>query len=634
MLTQINTKLINLPRRSKQMVMLIADTIALPICFVLAVFLRLGASPTAQTYSHLNMVAALGLYAFFVTLLSLPLLRWAGMYRSVLNYLDFKTVVKGGLSVLLAAMLVYVGSHLAGQVGFPRSAILIFWFVAFSYLMCSRYAALVLLHQQRKLHTDAKRVAVWGAGAAGAQTVAALRNSNEYLPACFFDADTDKKNTVVAGLTVYPISELSQRIAKLEIEQVILAMPSASTTARHQALAMLAALPPELHVLTRTLPGLADLVGGKVEVARLRNVDVADLLGRDAIAPDAALFAKCITGKTVLVSGAGGSIGSELCRQILSQKPSKLIALELNEFALYALEQELGAQAAQNGTQFIPLMGNAADTDLLAHTFSQHLIQTVYHAAAYKHVPLVEANPCVGINNNVSSTWALASTAGAHSVAHFILISTDKAVRPTNVMGASKRVAELIVQAHAVTSKNTVFSMVRFGNVLGSSGSVVPKFMAQIEAGGPVTVTDPEIIRYFMLIPEAAQLVIQAGAMAKGGEVFVLDMGEPVKIVDLAAQAIKLSGHTLRDASNPDGEIAIEFTGLRPGEKLYEELLIGNDSKASAHSRILQAQEHSLPIEVLQAKLQTLSSYTRNNQTDQALMTLKTLVPEFNHNRA
>jgi FlaA1/EpsC-like NDP-sugar epimerase len=631
MLKRISAALIALPRRQKQLVMLLTDAIALPICFISAVVLRLGASPTGGVYLHLNLLSSLVLHAVCVTLLSLPMLRWSGLYRSVLGYLDFKTVVKGGLSVLLAALMVYIGSHLAGQAGFPRSAILIFWFVAFSYLMCSRYGALILLHQQRKLNTNATRVAVWGAGAAGAQTVAALRNSSEYLPICFFDVDKDKVGTMVAGLHVHAVKQLAQQIEAKEIQQVILAMPSASATQRHDALASLAALPPALHVITRTLPGIADLIGGKVEVSRLRNVEVADLLGRDAIAPDAALFAKCITGKTVLVSGAGGSIGSELCRQILSQKPSKLIAFELNEFALYTLEQELAGIATAAGTHFIPLLGNASDATLLTHVFTQHTVDTVYHAAAYKHVPLVEANPCIGLANNVSSTWALASAAADHKVGHFILISTDKAVRPTNVMGASKRVAELIVQAHAASNLQTTFCMVRFGNVLGSSGSVIPKFMAQIEAGGPVTVTDPEIIRYFMLIPEAAQLVIQAGAMASGSEVFVLDMGEPVKIADLAAQAIKLSGHTVKNTENPAGEIEITFTGLRPGEKLYEELLIGNDSQASLHPRILQAQERYIELTALKPSIDALVAFSYQQQSQQALQTLQALVPEFNH---
>jgi FlaA1/EpsC-like NDP-sugar epimerase len=631
MIHRISSILISLPRRHKQLILLAADAIALPICFVLAVFLRLGASPAGSAYLHLNLLSTLSVYALCVTLLSLPMLRWSGLYRSVLGYLDFKTVVKGGISVLLAALLVYLGSHIVGKASFPRSAILIFWFVAFSYLMCSRYGALILLHQQRKLNTNAKRVAVWGAGAAGAQTVAALRNTSEYLPICYFDDSAEKVGTMVAGLHVYSTTQLAKHIKDKDIEQVILAIPSASATQRHDALAALAALPPELHVITRTLPGIADLMGGKVEVSRLRNVEVADLLGRDAIAPDAALLAKCITGKTVLVSGAGGSIGSELCRQILSQKPSVLIALELNEFALYTLEQELAGAAAMAGTHIVPLLGNANDAALLSFTFTQHRVDTVYHAAAYKHVPLVEANPCMGMANNVSSTWALASVAARHNVGHFILVSTDKAVRPTNVMGASKRVAELIVQAHAGVQSSTVFCMVRFGNVLGSSGSVIPKFMSQIEAGGPVTVTDPEIIRYFMLVPEAAQLVIQAGAMAIGGEVFVLDMGEPVKIADLAAQAIKLSGHTVKNVDNPNGEIEITFTGLRPGEKLYEELLIGSDSEASNHPRILKANERFIPLFDLEPAILKLLTASSGQHTAQALQHLQAMVPEFSH---
>jgi FlaA1/EpsC-like NDP-sugar epimerase len=653
LLKTFNQKLIALPRIQKQLILLAMDALALPLCFVLAVELRLGASPITGHYAQWDWLQCLLMYAVGVTLLSIPMLRLSGLYRSVLGYLDIKTLVKGGLSVLIAAIAVYLFSHITLGVGvgvgaqggggaaFPRSAILIFWFVAFSYLMCSRYAALMLLHHQRRLHADSKRVAVWGAGSAGAQTVAALRNSAEYQPVCFFDEDKDKVGSMVGGLHVNPVHKLAYWIERLGVEQVILAMPSASIAQRHAVLMALAALPPALHVITRTLPGLADLVGGKVEVSRLRNIEVADLLGRDAIAPDAALFAKCITGKTVLVSGARGLIGSKICRQILSQSPAVLIALELNEFALYSLEQELQPVAASRGTQLVLQLGNASDAALLHHVFASQRIDTVYHAAAYKHVPLVEANPCMGLANNVSSTWALAAAAAAHGVGHFILISTDKAVRPTNVMGASKRVAELIVQAHASNNnKNnnnnnntttTTFCMVRFGNVLGSSGSVIPKFMAQIEAGGPVTVTDPDIIRYFMLIPEAAQLVIQAGAMAQGGEVFVLDMGEPVKITHLAQQAIKLSGHTLRDEQNPDGDIAIVFTGLRPGEKLYEELLIGSNSQPSQHPRILQAQEHHLPLPALSAQVQQLLTQCTAFDTPQVLQQLKSLVPEFDH---
>ncbi|MEN9912077.1 MAG: hypothetical protein RI956_521 [Pseudomonadota bacterium] len=631
--------LITLPRRYKQLIMVAADTVALPICFILSVLLRLGASPTGTVYEPLQMQTILLVYALMVTIISIPLLYFFGLYRSVLGYLDFKTATKSGIAVMIAGFIVYIMAHLNPSYSFPRSAILIFLFVAFSYLMSSRYIALVLLHHQRKLSTHAKRVAVWGAGAAGAQTVAALRNTTEYLPLCFFDSDAQKDSAVVAGLRVYPQSDLIYRLKKLNIQQVILAMPSATTVQRQAVISQLTNLPPPLHVDTLILPGMNDLMNEKLTISRLRKVELEDLLGRDAIEPDTELFDRCIGGKIILVSGAGGSIGSELCRQILSPthhtKPIILIALERNEYALYALEQELSKLATQQGIQFIPCLGDTANINVLNNIFGRYKINTVYHAAAYKHVPLVEANPAVGVINNVASTLSLVRASFEYGVAHFILISTDKAVRPTNVMGASKRVAEQIVQAYAeqVTAqkKNTVFCMVRFGNVLGSSGSVIPKFMAQIEAGGPVTVTHPDIIRYFMLIPEAAQLVIQAGAMAQGGEVFVLDMGKPVKIVDLAAQAIILTGHTIKTDSYPDGDIAIKFSGLRPGEKLYEELLIGNNSQASQHSRILKAQEDFMPMSQLMSTVDEMLLAAHCNDCALMLSHLKAIVPEFNH---
>ncbi len=635
----LTNHLITLPRRYKQLIMVVADAIAFPICFILSVLLRLGASPTGTVYEPLQMQTILLVYALMVTIISIPLLYFFGLYRSVLGYLDFKTATKSGVAVMIAGFIVYITAHLNSSYSFPRSAILIFLFVAFSYLMSSRYIALVLLHHQRKLSTHAKRVAVWGAGAAGAQTVAALRNTTEYLPLCFFDSDIQKDNAVVAGLRVYPQSDLIYRLKKLNIQQVILAMPSATTVQRQVVISQLANLPPPLHVDTLILPGMNDLMNEKLTISRLRKVELEDLLGRDAIEPDTELFDRCIGGKVILVSGAGGSIGSELCRQILSPihhtKPIMLIALERNEYALYALEQELSKLATQQGIQFIPCLGDAANINVLNNIFGQYTINTVYHAAAYKHVPLVEANPAVGVINNVASTVSLVRTSFEYGVAYFILISTDKAVRPTNVMGASKRVAEQIVQAYAaqVTAqkKNTVFCMVRFGNVLGSSGSVIPKFMAQIEAGGPITVTHPDIIRYFMLIPEAAQLVIQAGAMAQGGEVFVLDMGKPVKIVDLAAQAITLTGHTIKTDSYPHGDIAIKFSGLRPGEKLYEELLIGNNSQASQHSRILKAQEDFMPILQLISAVDKMLLAANSNDCTLMLSYLKVIVPEFNH---
>lgn len=631
--------LITLPRKYKQFIMVLTDGIALPICFILSVLLRLGASPIGTVYEPLQMQTVLLIYAVMVTGISIPLLYLLGLYRSVLGYLDFKTATKSGIAVFVAGFIVYIIAHINDNYLFPRSSILIFLFVAFSYLMSSRYIALILLHHQRKLNTHAKRVAVWGAGAAGAQTVAALRNTDEYLPLCFFDSDIQKNNVVVAGLRVYSQEDLLYRLKKLNIQQVILAMPSATSVQRQAIISELANLPPSLQVSTLILPGMNDLMNETITISRLRKVELEDLLGRDAIAPDVELFDRCIGGKVILVSGAGGSIGSELCRQILSPahhtKPNALIALELNEYALYALEQELSKIANQQGIAFIPCLGDASNINVLKNIFKYNAIDTVYHAAAYKHVPLVESNAAVGIINNVESTLALVRMSVEYKVSHFILISTDKAVRPTNVMGASKRVAEQIVQAYAqqkdFQKHNTIFCMVRFGNVLGSSGSVIPKFMVQIESGGPVTVTHPDITRYFMLIPEAAQLVIQAGAMAKSGEVFVLDMGKSVKIVDLAAQAIILTGHSVRTEKYPQGDIAIEFTGLRPGEKLYEELLIGNNSQLSQHPRILQAQEEHMPMSLLMDTIDTMITSAKNNDSDLMLSCLKQIVPEFNH---
>jgi FlaA1/EpsC-like NDP-sugar epimerase len=378
----------------------------------------------------------------------------------------------------------------------------------------------------------------------------------------------------------------------------------------------------------KILPGLFELVNGKPGVSDLREVDVADLLGRDAVPPNPALFSRNITGKVVLVTGAGGSIGSELCRQILTQQPKRLVLLDHSEFALYTTHQEL--QHAVRRTEVIACLGSVLDEALMRSLLQAHAVQTIYHAAAYKHVPIVEGNVQPGLRNNVFGTWNLARAAAEAGVDTCILVSTDKAVRPTNVMGASKRVAELVFQAAALRSSGrTVFSMVRFGNVLGSSGSVVPLFRSQIRAGGPITITHPDIIRYFMLIPEAAQLVIQAGAMARGGEVFVLDMGEPVRIADLARSMIRLSGLTERTAENPDGEIEIKAVGLRPGEKLFEELLIGNDVIPSGHPRIMCARERHIEAALLDKMLQSLHQACESNDAESMLRQVRNLVPEY-----
>jgi FlaA1/EpsC-like NDP-sugar epimerase len=614
-----------MPRRTKAGIMVAADTVALPLCFLLAVLLRVGNQPEVLSTMFVpggtNFISALA-----VPLVAIPMLWYSGLYRSVIRYLDLKTIVFSGVALGVAVVLVFFGAQLIFSSRFPRSSILIFWFVSFSYLVCSRFLVLVLLHKYRKIGSVAKRVAIYGAGVAGAQTAQALQASNEFVAVCFFDDARSLVGSVVSGLRVYPSQSASHKVRELEIEQIVLAMPSATEGRRREILRRLEKLPVELKVL----PGIADLVEGKVSVSSLRKVDLHDLLGREPIPPKPHLFARCISGKAVMVTGAGGSIGSELCRQIASQKPARLILMEVSEFNLYAIEANL--QRLHPGLAITCIMANAGDRGALDRVITDFRVQTIYHAAAYKHVPLVEANPGAGVCNNVASTFAVAQAAAEHAVETCVLISTDKAVRPTNVMGASKRVAELIMQAHAAMPGNrTVYSMVRFGNVLGSSGSVIPKFMEQINAGGPLTVTHPDIIRYFMLIPEASQLVIQAGAMAQGGDVFVLDMGEPVKIADLARQVLHLAGRTERTAENPSGDIEIRFTGLRPGEKLFEELLIGDNSEPSEHPRIMRARESFLPLEELHPLLDALLQAAQAGDELAILARLKALVPEFDH---
>jgi FlaA1/EpsC-like NDP-sugar epimerase len=603
--------------------MMAADAVALPLCFALAIFLRVGQQPI----NGFDLTGGVGLVSLLsVPVLALPLLWFSGLYKSVIRYLDFKTVILSSAALGVAVLIVYAGARYVLGAAFPRSSILIFWFVSFSYLVCSRFAALVLLHKYRKLGAVAKRVAIYGAGVAGAQTAQALQASPEFVPVCFFDDAQSLTSSVVAGLKVFSSGNAAEVVSKLEVEQIVLAMPSATEGRRRDILRRLEKLPVELKVL----PGIADLVEGKVSVSSLRKVDLHDLLGREPIPPKPYLFARCISGKVVVVTGAGGSIGSELCRQIASQKPARLILMEVSEFNLYAIEANL--QRLHPGLAITCIMANAGDRGALDRVITDFRVQTIYHAAAYKHVPLVEANPGAGVCNNVASTLAVAQAAAEHAVETCVLISTDKAVRPTNVMGATKRVAELIMQAHAaMPGVKTVYSMVRFGNVLGSSGSVIPKFMEQINAGGPLTVTHPDIIRYFMLIPEASQLVIQAGAMAQGGDVFVLDMGEPVKIADLARQVLHLAGRTERTAENPGGDIEIKFTGLRPGEKLFEELLIGDNSEPSEHPRIMRARESFLPLEELHPLLDALLQAAQAGDELAILARLKALVPEFDH---
>lgn len=452
------------------------------------------------------------------------------------------------------------------------------------------------LQWKSRSHDSLKKVVIYGAGAAGAELAETLQVGHEFLPVAFIDDKHALHGSEIRGLKVYPTSELDELINKCGAGEVLLAVPSAPRARRRAIMEFLQSKP--IHV--RTVPDLSEIVSGRSQVHELKDISIEDILGRDPIPPNELLLKACITGKTVMVTGAGGSIGSELCRQILKLRPLRLILFEACEFALYTIDQELKKYRASRRKELwkvkiIPLLGtvtNQRKVELIISTFG---VNTLYHAAAYKHVPLVEYNPIEGVKNNIFGTWRTAAAARKQGVDTFVLVSTDKAVRPTNVMGATKRMAELVVQGLARQTQSTRFSMVRFGNVLGSSGSVVPLFRQQIRSGGPVTLTHPEMTRYFMTIPEASQLVIQAGAMGSSGEVFVLDMGEPVRIEDLARRMVALSGLSVQDSDNPNGDIRIEITNIRPGEKLHEELLLGDSITTTGHPRIMRAREVELP---------------------------------------
>jgi FlaA1/EpsC-like NDP-sugar epimerase len=615
--TYIGRRLATLSPRKKLAVMIGCDALFLPLCVIASVGLRLGSLEAAlQTGLHLQL--ALGW-------LALPVLGVAGLYRAVVRYIDLRVIVASSSALAAVALTMFAMAHLLNVMVLPRSSLLIFWFVAFTYVITSRFIARGLLRQGlRRAGRPRLRTAIYGAGDAGVQLAQTMQFSPEYKAVCFLDDGRELQHKIVAGLKVYPPALLQKAIFRHDVVQIVLAIPSATTAQKRDLIARVehAGLP------VKILPGLVDLVNGRVTVSDLREIDVADLLGRDPVPPEPSLFTRNISGKIVLVTGAGGSIGSELCRQIVSQRPKRLILLDHSEYALYVVDHEL--RQTEPGVGLVTCLGSVLDETLLVRTFRAHGVQTVYHAAAYKHVPIVEENVQQGVRNNVFGTLAVARAAHGAKVETCVLISTDKAVRPANVMGASKRVAELIFQAAALRGGGrTVFSMVRFGNVLGSSGSVVPLFKKQIKAGGPITITHPDIIRYFMLIPEAAQLVIQAGAMAKGGEVFVLDMGEPVRIADLARSMIHLSGLTEKTETAIAGDIEIKFVGLRPGEKLFEELMIGDDVVPSGHPRVMCARERYIEPALLDKMIESLRAACDANDLDAMSRQIRNLVPEY-----
>ncbi len=587
-----------LSRTNKRIVSVLIDMGLIFIALHLSLLVRLG------DVQYLSKPSILGLF-IALAIVTVAVFTRLGLYRAVLRYLTFQTlfVVSAGAFVsalLLAALSFYMSDP------FPRTVPIIYG--AFLALLCGGPRVIVRSLVAQSYPHQSKEVLIYGAGSGGRQLANALRSSGDYRVRAFIDKDSTLTNTVILGLPVIALEDVMPLINKYEVSQILLAVPSATRARRKLILDDLAKLPVEV----LTVPDMTDIVSGKAKIDELKDVAIEDLLGRDPVAPQQVLLEANIKNKVVMVTGAGGSIGSELCRQIVMQNPTAIVLFELSEFGLYQIDRELNQLKVEYGLtcDIIPLLGSIQRRHRLETAMKSFNVQTVYHAAAYKHVPLVEYNVVEGVRNNVYGTYYTACAAIEANVESFVLISTDKAVRPTNVMGTTKRMAELGLQALAEQenkkAKGTRFCMVRFGNVLGSSGSVIPLFKKQIAVGGPVTVTHPEITRFFMTIPEAAQLVIQAGAMGKGGDVFVLDMGESVKITDLATNLIHLSGLEVKSESNPHGDIEIQFAGLRPGEKLYEELLIGDNVRKTAHERIMTAHEVHLPLyeyEILLDKL-------------------------------
>ena len=594
----------NLSRFNKRLVSISVDALFVITSFYIAYWARVSSIvPIGDTLVQLVIGGTL-----LITILAFTKL---GLYRAVLRYLTFHALAVVSIGTLISTASVAILAFYF-DAPIPRSIPIIYG--AFLCLLCggTRLIVRVLVAQVSK--KGSKPVLIYGAGSAGRQLAIALRNSDTHKVVGFIDEDDTLKNTVLMGLSVSRLDKAEYLVNKYQVEQILLAIPSASRARRKTILHSLVHLPAEV----LTVPDMKDIIDGKAKIDELKDVAIEDLLGRDSVTPQQSLMESNIKNKIVMVTGAGGSIGSELCRQIARNKPKKLVLFELSEFALYQIDRELNAlvNAEQLNVEIIPLLGSVQRINRLATVMKSFAVQTVYHAAAYKHVPLVEFNVVEGVRNNVFGTFYTAQAAIEAGVESFVLISTDKAVRPTNIMGTTKRVAELGLQALAEQENakvnGTRVCMVRFGNVLGSSGSVIPVFKKQIESGGPVTVTHPDIIRYFMTIPEAAQLVIQAGAMGKGGDVFVLDMGEPVKITDLATNLIQLSGLEVKSNENPLGDIEIQYSGLRPGEKLFEELLIGDGVEGTAHERIMTAQERFLPMAEYQVLLSALDEACHN----------------------
>ncbi len=597
--------------------MIMADLIVLPICFLIAILLH---GDNLQLASQISLISYV-----LVAVVTIAIFSLSNLYRAVIRFIDQRLLSITGLSLALAALCAYVAMSVLHDGGFPRRALANYWFIGFSYVVASRVGMRNFLRNQQEYGRSASEVvAIYGAGEAGARLAQIMHGSKEYRPVCFFDDKHALNERNIGALRVFNTERLVEIVNAMCIRSIVIAIPTVSPERLRDIMQRLS----QAGISTRILSRLVDLADGKSTPREaIRDLKFEDLLGRPAVPPRVDLFARCVRAKSVLVTGAGGSIGSELCRQIGTLGPRRLHLLDHSEFALYTIRQELAARFPD--LHIDAHLGSVCNTKLVERILREGKIDTIYHAAAYKHVPLVESNIVEGMRNNVVGAQVIATQAARHRVETCVLISSDKAVRPTNVMGASKRIAELIFQAAASRhTARTTFSMVRFGNVLGSSGSVIPLFQRQIANGGPLTITHPEVTRYFMLIPEAAQLVIQAGAMAKGGDVFVLDMGKPVKIVDLARSLIALSGLTEKSPQNPDG-IELRYIGLLPGEKLHEELLTDGEVFPSEHARIMRMKEDALRPGVLETFITCLMMACETHDRAMIEAMARAIVPEY-----
>ena len=609
-------RLIRLSRAKKRALMLSADLIVIPAALWAAIVLKHGTLPSGFAATPWPYLIAV--------VVSIPIFVRLGLYRAVIRYIGPKVMVAVLSGVTASALILASLDLLLGHRALPITAVPIYWALALVYVGGSRILARSLMNTR---HAGADRAVIYGAVATGAQVAIALRAGAHFDPVAFVDDDPSLQGSIVSGIEVLPPSQIKRLINQESVQVVLLALPSQSRRRRREILKRLE----PFSVRVMKVPDLEDLLAGAARVDDIRDVDAHDVLGRDPVPPDAKLLDACIRGKSVMVTGAGGSIGSELCRQIIRLGPRRLILFEMSEIALYTIHQELNELAGREGwiVELVALLGNTHHRSRIREVMQAYGVQTVYHAAAYKHVPIVEENQVEGVHNNVFSTLRAAEAALDTGVETFVLISTDKAVNPTNVMGATKRFAEIVLQGLQQQTDRTRFCMVRFGNVLGSSGSVVPLFEQQIRAGGPLTVTHPDVQRYFMTIPEAAQLVLQAGSMGTGGDVFVLDMGKPVKVDMLARHMIALMGFTVRDKANADGDIEIVYSGLRPGEKLYEELLIGKNVTGTGHPKIMRAIERALAWDEVQMLLREMMDAQDHFDCKRVISVLERAVSEY-----